>query len=38
MSGALRRLSLWFGLLGAGVALLTGFMTFFSVVLRALFQ
>ena len=38
MSGALRRLSLWFGLLGAGVALLTCFMTFFSVVLRALFQ
>ena len=38
MSGALQGLSRWFGLLGAGVALLTGFMTFVSVVMRAVFQ
>lgn len=34
----MRQLSRWFGLLGAGVALLTGFMTFASVFMRAVFQ
>jgi len=38
MNGALQGLSRWFGLLGAGVALLTGFMTFVSVFMRAAFQ
>jgi TRAP-type C4-dicarboxylate transport system permease small subunit len=38
MREAIRRLSGWFGLLGAGVALLTGFMTFVSVFMRALIQ
>jgi TRAP-type C4-dicarboxylate transport system permease small subunit len=31
-------LSRWFGVIGAGLALLTGFMTFASVFMRALFQ
>ena len=38
MSEAVRRLSHLFGLLGASVALLTGGMTFASVVMRAAFQ
>ena len=31
-------LSRWFGVFGAGLALITGFMTFASVLMRALFQ
>ncbi|NBY04177.1 MAG: TRAP transporter small permease subunit [Betaproteobacteria bacterium] len=31
-------LSRWFGVIGAGLALLTGFMTFASVCMRAMFQ
>ena len=38
MNGALQGLSRWFGLLGAGVALLTGFMTFVSVFMRSAFK
>lgn len=38
MNSALRSLSRWFGMLGASVALLTGFMTFASVFMRAVFQ
>ena len=38
MTSRLNKLSSWFGMLGAGVALLTGCMTFVSVLMRALFQ
>ncbi len=38
MTSRLGKLSGWFGMLGASVALLTGCMTFVSVLMRAVFQ